>query len=194
MAHFDQELADPSRVAGFPSADEAEGDTFDGNRLYDPSLLGIDWIDVADGLALEADLVERADREATDVDQFEAILEEDPDEDTLMIFGSLDLGVAGAVLALSAAGCVTASSCRGFGGHAYELPEVTFWADVERAWLVRNVAADVGCSFGVDDEGRASVWGPSVRELMALGAELYERRASFDALPERILSGEHDQV
>jgi hypothetical protein len=190
---FQQELDEPSRVGGFPSAGDAESDSFDGNRLYDGSLLGIGWIDVAEGLDLEAQLVDRADRDSTDIDTFEAILEEDPDEDTQILFGMLDVGVAGAVLGLSAAGCVTSSSCRGFQGHASDLPEVAFWADPERARLVRNVAADVGCSFGVDDQGRASVWGPSVRELMSLARGLYDRRADFEALPPRVLAEDPDE-
>lgn len=137
------------------------------------------------GSPLEATLIAAADAASATVDDFDVILEQDLEDWQSLLLGGLDIGVAGTVLALSAAGCATSTSCRGHHTgkpSPYEVPEVVFWADIQRARAVREVAASTGCCFGVDDEGRASVWAPSVVEIMALAKELAARRETFEGL------------
>ena len=178
-------LDDPSGVSGYPALDDLLSDAFDGNRLYDSTILETDWEDATEAIALETDLIAAADTASATADDFDAILEEDLEDWQSLLLDGLDFGVAGTVLALSAAGCATSTSCRGHHTcrpSPYEIPEVVFWADIQRARVVRDAAATTGCGFGVDDEGRASVWAPSVIEMMALARELTARRATFEGL------------
>lgn len=176
---------DPANVAGFPDVDDLLSDTFDGNRLYDPGVLDRDWTDAADALAIEQRLVEAASI-AGSAEEFDELLDDDLEDDELMLLGGLDIGVAGTVVALAAAGCAPSTSCRGH--HVSRpgssvVPEVVFWCDHSRAALVRAAAVKAGCSFGVDDEGRASVWAPSVLELMTLARLIVRSREDLEALP-----------
>jgi hypothetical protein len=182
---LDLSLDDPASVSGYPPLDDLFSDTFDGNRLYDPGILDADWDDVRDAIEIEKDLISAADAGSTTADEFDAILDEDLEDWQAMALRGLDVGVAAAVLALSAAGCATSSSCRGH--HAqhpspFVVPEVVFWTNPERAGVIREVAAKVGCAFGVGDEGRASVWAPSVVEMAEFAGALLAERATLDAL------------
>jgi hypothetical protein len=183
--NVDLPLDDPAEVGGYPPLDDILADTFDGNRSYDAGLLEADWEDVRDAVRIEKDLIAAADARSWSPDEFDAVLDEDLEDWQAMVLGGLDVGVAGAVLALVAAGCATSSSCRGHHtAHPspYAVPEVVFWTDHQRAGIVRQVAAQSGCAFGVGDEGRASVWAPSVLEMTAFAEGLLARRAALDGL------------
>jgi hypothetical protein len=178
-------LDDPGGVAGYPTVADLWSDTFDGNRLYDPSFLEATWDEVRDAIEIEDDLIARADADSDTADEFDTILDEDVEDWQELALGMLDVGVASAVLALSASGCATSSSCRGHHTQhpsEFAVPEVVFWTNADRAVVVREAAATVGCAFGVGDEGRASVWAPSVVEMLALAKELLARRSTFDLL------------
>jgi hypothetical protein len=179
-------MDDPAGVAGYPSLDDLYSDTLDGNRLYDPGILDAGWDDVIEAITVEAGLIAAADAGSSTAAEFDALLDRDLEDWQELVLGTLDVGIAGAVLALSAAGCATSSSCR--ANHVgrssdFVVPEVVFWTTPERAHLVRAVASDAGCAFGVDEDGRASVWAPSLAEMMTLARELLARRATFDGLP-----------
>ena len=106
----------------------------------------------------------------------------DPEEEAFFTYG-IDLGVASAVLALNAAGCVTTTSCRGGPGHQVAHPLIRVWADRLRGEILTNAARAAGCGLRVDEEGHATIEAPSVTETIGLGAALLERRLLFEALP-----------
>lgn len=95
----------------------------------------------------------------------------------------LDLGVAGLVFALAAAGFVTAASCRGHtGDRAWaEYPVVLFATDVEHMQVLQLLARNVGCGFAIDP-ARPSlmcVLGRSVRCMVKLAELIVSRLADF---------------
>lgn len=180
---------EPSRLSGYPRAAEAESDYLDGNREYAAAVLDASWSEATEALEIERDRLAVAAR-ADNPDEFEDRLDGDlEDWEQLGTYG-LDLGVAAAVLALSASGCVTSTSCRGHAGRSgpdRDYPKVRFFSDRERGDLVSRAAASAGCGFGVDDEGVGMIWAPSVAEMMDFAAELSSRRSAFDALVPRLL-------
>lgn len=130
-----------------------------GNQHYQ-DLRGIGWEEVAAALKREAMLIARFDA-AVDLDGEANRYEEEcaeaflPEED---LWG-LDVGVAGAVLALSAMDAIPVSSCNagGFGGHhAASFPHVAFYLKPAAAADVLAVAeiADVGLDIVVGGIGR----------------------------------------
>ncbi len=107
--------------------------------------------------------------------------DQSPDSPWSMV-GELEFGVAGLVVALSAAGCVTASSCR---GHVHEhdaVPYVLFRCDPDRAASVARACTTIGCGFG-DVADMLVIHGYSVAALLDLADLLVERRAEFDRIP-----------
>jgi hypothetical protein len=180
-------LDEPSRLSGYPRAAEAESDYLDGNREYTAALLDASW---SEALEIERDRLAVAAR-ADDPEEFEDRLDGDLEDWELLGTYGLDLGVAAAVPALSASGCVTSTSCRGHAGRSGPdryYPKVRFLSDRVRGELVSRAAASAGCGFGVDDEGVGMIWAPSVAEMMDFAAELSSCRSAFDALLPRLLA------
>lgn len=103
-------------------ADAGEVDGLQGNQQY-RDIRYVSWTFVAEALERESALFERFAR-ADDLDQEDLAYRDElddalfPDDD---LWG-LDIGVIGAVLALSALGALTVSSCNagGFGGRHVE--------------------------------------------------------------------------
>lgn len=81
---------------------------------------------------------------------------------------SLELGVAGLVYAMSAAGCVTAASCRGHSkdGAWSATPVVYFAAEESAARSLESLAKSAGCLFNID---------PARPELLVVGGESINR-------------------
>jgi hypothetical protein len=131
------------------AADSGEEDGLEGNQQY-RDIRFITWAQVADGIAREQELFARfaaAEDVEEEAKRYTEEIEEAlfPEED---LWG-LDIGVIGAVLALSALGAVTVTSCNagGFGGrHTEAFPLVVFYLPQAAADEVMAVAqtADVG--------------------------------------------------
>lgn len=87
----------------------------------------------------------------------------------------LDFGIAAAVVALSALGCVPVTSCRGRSlgahGHAFPAPMATFYA--RRAHLpalMRAIeAADI---YVVNNSGKLEIYSDDVRRMLAFAETL----------------------
>lgn len=99
----------------------------------------------------------------------------------------LELGVAGLTYALSNAGFYPAASCRSHdGGHTWSPhPVVLFAGDKPRVVLLQALVREAGCGLG-SDASRGEllhVYAPSIREMMALAASLFEHRVVFRQLP-----------
>jgi len=105
----------------------ANGRNLSCNRSY-TDLRGLTWKDVQRVLELETALVRRIE-DAADPDAEHRQIEDELFEEDEGLFG-LDIGVAGATVALAAARCITCSSCNAgsYGGHHHEAyPVVAFF-------------------------------------------------------------------
>ena len=101
----------------------------------------------------------------------------------------LDLGVAGLVMALNAAGFATASSCRqhvgvlGFG----EYPFVSATGDLERIAALTPLVQSAGAGMSQAAPGQGfGIYANTVRELMKLAELIVKARPAFDTIPETI--------
>ena len=145
--------------ASLETADETG--YLDGNAMFQ-DLSGVTWQQVDQAVARETDLVARL-QAADDIDhEAEAI-----DEERLEAFDDadalwhLDVGVAGAVVALSALGCTPVGSCNagGFGGqHQAEHPYVAFYLPSPSAPAVLSLAEAASVGLIVDDAGLAQLY------------------------------------
>lgn len=151
----------PGELAALPAAeaDRGEEDGLAGNRDYQ-DIRGVSWDDLDRTLQLEGELLRRfaaaedkdLEAELFEEERLEAVL---PEEE---LWG-LDVGVAGAVLALAALGAVPVVSCNagGFGGHhVAQFPYVGFFLGHVEAQAVLTAAeeADVGLDIVAGGLGR----------------------------------------
>jgi hypothetical protein len=179
---------DPDLASGLPDPEEVEGVGFaDGNFEFEPYFAHAAWEDAVEALEVERDLVRDADSRASTAREFDSLLDGDLDDWQRIALRGLDAGVATAVLALNAAGCVTTTSCRGHAGRyasddGHDFPRVRFMADPARARLVRDAAEGTGCGFGVEPP-IAEVFASSLAEFMAFAKTMLSTRAAFEALP-----------
>lgn len=169
----------PDRAAGYPPLEVLTGGYVDGNRLYDSDFHDATWEDAIDALEVERDLVIVAHTQSTTWSDFEDAVDSDEDFDPFVTCG-LDIGVAGLVLALCAAGCATTTSCRGHVHGPFDYPLVRFFADIGRARIVRDCAIEAGCGFA--SGGPMEVWGPSVLHAIRLAHLLVYCRPAFERL------------
>jgi hypothetical protein len=154
----------------------------------------------------ERELVALADRHSRNAEQFDAVarvverdeLEDWPDElmggpipeefvsglhgEGMSPTEGLDLGVAGLVYALSAAGCWPAASCRGHGpGGWAQNPVVYLAADRHRVSVLQPLIAATGCGLDIDNaRGELLVIiASSIKDMMALAQRVVDRRKQF---------------
>lgn len=94
----------------------------------------------------------------------------------------LDVGVAGATMALAAAGCIPFTSCNGgaLGGrHQEEYPLVAFYLPAGAVDLIMSAAEDAGVGLFQDrDYGTVHVFGREISHLHAFALALVARKAA----------------
>ncbi|MGH3218980.1 MAG: hypothetical protein ACRDPY_09780 [Streptosporangiaceae bacterium] len=110
------------------------------------------------------------------------------DEDDPVPLDGLDVGVAGLVYALSAAGAYPAASCRGHhGDHSWShVPVVLFAIDRCRANVLAPLVREAGCGFEIDT-ARAEllvVYSASIEGTIALAEAVIGRLPEFRACDE----------
>lgn len=154
-------------------------------RDYAP-LIDITWAEAEDCVAAESRWLQLA-AHAADPEQFDEILYSAPDEEAPGDFDWLfrwnDVGVAGLVLALSAASFATCYSCRGHaatGGRP--IPQVRFGTEPERLNQLIPYIGDAGCGALVDNDGLVTVYAQSVAEMNRLARMIVAAREVFDVL------------
>lgn len=98
---------------------------------------------------------------------------------------SLEIGVAGLTLALSAVGCLTAASCRSHSGDRSwsDCPVVLFAAPQWRVRILAEFIAAEHCGLGADRD-MLTVYAASVRDLHRLAERLIDGRARFRKRPD----------
>jgi hypothetical protein len=183
---FDVEIVravDPSAL-GWPEPGDAQDEKSLGcNRAY-IDLRRMSWAEARRIAELERQLIERIESASDPAAEYEAV-EDEFFEDDLALYG-LDLGVAGGVIALSAAGCVPFASCNAgaFGGlHHESYPLIVFYARAEAVddLLAAAEEAEIGLGGGV----WLQVYTDDVRKMSRFAAALGARSGAFRAARKR---------
>lgn len=160
---------DAARVAPVPPLDEAQDESgFEWNRDYH-DLRGLDWQDVAHALAEEKALIARLEA-AEDLEEESESIDEERLEAVPDPLWGLDVGVATAVLALSAMGCVPFASCSAgaFGGrHSASHPVIAFYLRSDLVEPLLALAAEAEAGLVVDEYGRARLYAGDAARLVA---------------------------
>lgn len=192
MKIFDLEMpvrADAARLR-WPHRVEVSGeDAAPAGNQHFQDLGGADWDDVARFLSLEDRLVARISQ-AVDPAAEEALVQAELDgladlDDQTPLLG-LDIGVASAVLALSAHGAIPVASCNGgaFGArHAGCNPYVATFIRPRRFLLVQDWAATANLVVTVNDDGVALLHARRIEDLMTFArlALAYHREHKLPA-------------
>ncbi len=170
----------------WPAWGAATCDSILGRNRWYCDFRGVGWKTVAAMLLDEGRLLDRvrrapdAPREVVAIcGEIEAGLQRDLDDP---LWG-LDLGVASATLALSAAGCVTFSSCNGGvfreARHPEGYPLIAFFMRPRIAAEIEVTAADAGVGVDTHPDGSLQVYCVSPWGLYDFAARLHRRRASI---------------
>jgi len=173
-----------------PKEDDLENGGF-GTREYSIALVqGADWEEAIELLRKEREAVARISASASDAEEFNEMAREEEGDEVLAdpnegFVVPPDLGMYAVCVALCAAGCLTAASCRGHpGNYAWaDHPTVLFTADRRRTRVLETLARLAGCGLASTDDGRLNLWAPSLIEMLSLAESLIRHRQQFDALP-----------
>jgi hypothetical protein len=179
--------ADPGAFSGLPTRADVASGYLDGNREYQADLIDCSWDEAGEALEVEIARLGAAAGAKT-AEEFDDLVDGDLEDWEQIAVCGLDVGVAAAVMALNAAGCVTSTSCRGHPGLATrerDYPQIRVFADRARGALVAEAVAAAGCGLDLDNEGVGLLWAPSVQETIALAGQLISMRPRFDLVGPR---------
>ena len=155
---------EPDRLTWIDGEDAADGTGLGCNRDY-RDLRSATWAEVDEILEIEL----------RRLDQSETLGFMDSHE-----IQELDVGVAGAVLALAAAGCIPFTSCNGgaLGGrHLEEYPLVAFYLPERSVEMILGAAEEASAGLFQDPVGgTVQVYGCELRDLHAFARALRDRR------------------
>ncbi len=180
---FDVEIVrkvDPGQL-GWPGPREANDDSSLGcNRNY-MDLRRRSWAEAERAFTLEQRLIARIQSALDPESEYESI-EDELFENDEGLWG-LDLGVASAVISLSAAKCLPFSSCNAgaFGGTHHETyPTVAFYTRPEMVELL--IAAADEAAIGLDGNDYLVAYANDIRNMLAFAESIIRRRIEFGAL------------
>lgn len=167
-----------------PGAAGAEGmdSGFGGNRAYN-DLRSFGWREARRVLDKELALITRISASDDPEVEYDEI-NDDFYEDDEGLYG-LDLGVAAAVVALSAARCIPFSSCNGgaFGGGHLELhPLVAFYARPAHLETLLSAADEAGCGLENGSNGCLVIFAGSIEALRTFAAGMISRSSILRGL------------
>lgn len=154
-------------------------------RDYEPHV-DITWEEAVECLDAEAKWLDRA-AASRDAEEFDQLLytaaEEEAGDDFDYTFRGMDVGVAGLVFVLSAAGYATCYSCRGHAGIMTErVPQVRLATEPDRLELLVGYAERAGCGLETDGDGLVNAYASTVLGLHKLARLIADDRAVFEAL------------
>lgn len=174
-----ERLVVPERL-GWPVPSEAMSEGSLGcNRNYE-DLRRLPWAEARRVYSVEDKLIARIEGSRAPDEEYD-LIERELCEDTDGIYG-LDIGVASAVVALSAARCIPFSSCNGgaFGGSHYEWhPVVAFFAKPEATPLLLECSEESRTGLSLGQIGNLVVYGDDIRKIRAFARALIDRRTKF---------------
>lgn len=155
------------------------------NRAYF-DMRGVGWLQVRDMLSVEAELLRRVLGAPDPSDELAAVeeeIDEDLDAGGEHPLWGLDLAVASATLALSAAGCVTFASCNGGGidgsHHLEAYPLVAFYMRPRIAGVIHMSATAAGVGLHTHGDGFVHVYGDRATDVYVFAEHLYASRATI---------------
>lgn len=152
-------------------------------RDYDAEFYGgCTWLAAQQALDDERAALSQITADAADEAAFDELAYEDFEVDAPSR-GYLELGVTALCIALNAAGCVTASSCRGHPGGPLQPPQVLLACDRTRGLLLSKLCRAAGCGISNFETTGAVIYAPSVGEFTELAQVLLDNRLRFEALP-----------
>ena len=158
-------------LLAWPSATELEGY----NRIY-VDLRGMSWRRVREAVEFEEQVLLRF---GWNTNSAEEHLGEDGAFESLL---GLDIGVASAVLALSAAKCAPISSCNGSTGHLDPYPLVAFFSRARRVPDLLEASEEAGCGLVNGASGYLLLYSSEIRDLLLFARALLHRRDSLSRL------------
>jgi hypothetical protein len=165
---------------GWPEGGAAQDDTgLGGNRAY-IDLRRMTWAEARSAADLEREMIARIESAPDPEAEYEAV-EDELFESDQGLYG-LDLGVAGAVIALSAAGCVPCASCNAgaFGGRHHEShPLVVFYAHAEAVDALMAAAEEA--EIGLEGGEWLVAYADDIRKMMRFAVTLSARSGMFRA-------------
>ena len=172
-----------SEHLAWPASGEAMNEgTLGCNRSY-VDLRRLTWLEARRVYSVEDVLLARIETSSTPNEEH-GLIEDELYEDAEGIYG-LDIGVASAVVALSAARCVPFSSCNGgaFGGcHHESHPVVALFARPETTSLLVECAEEADCGLLSGEMGHLVVYANDIRNMRAFSTALIGRRSTFRQL------------
>jgi len=158
------------------------------NRQYE-DLRNMSWVLVQEAFDAEQAAIKEFILTWRDGDD-EAEFDDDDEEDDweqgeLDPLWGLDMGVASAVLALSAAGCVPFTSCNGgaFGGGHYEkYPLVGFYLPLQLATILPRIVAEAGVGLYQHGGGVFQVYANEIPAMMRFAERMLAHQGDFNPL------------
>lgn len=167
------ELEEDGAPGDFHNTELIETDIDEAEAIIEAEVEAVAYVDARSSTAHEFDeLASAIEFEVPDAPSDEA-----PDffeGDSWYGLNGLEIGVAGLVYALNAAGIVTAASCRSHHqGHKpwSDYPIVVFAASREQMVILQPLVESAGCGFEIDDVDRShlvAIVAPAVTEMMTL--------------------------
>lgn len=154
-------------------------------RDYEPQV-DITWEEAVECLGAEAKWLDRA-AASRDAEEFDELLysaaEQEAGDGPDDLFRGMDVGVAGLVFVLSAAGYATCYSCRGHAGIMTDrVPQVRMATEPDRLELLVGYAERAECGLETDGDGLVNAYAPTVLSLHKLARLMADDRAVFEAM------------
>lgn len=154
-------------------------------RDYEPQI-DITWDEADECLTAEARWLGLA-ATSNDAEEFDRLLyaaaEQEADDGLDYLFRGLDVGVAGLVFVLSAAGYATCYSCRGHAEIGTDrVPQVRLATEPERLDLLVGYAKRAECGLDMDGDGLVTAYAPTVLSIHRLARLMADDRKVFDSL------------
>lgn len=148
------------------------------------ALAGDSWSEADEYAKEEAEFLEQFE---DDPDRIEEVREESyENNDFPDSLHPLDLGVAGLVHFVSAAGMVPISSCNGLDGHRESSAVVALACDTARFDILKSIVAKSSCDLFLDPYGDGNLivlQSDDWHHLRDLGQQISDAREAFDRCP-----------
>lgn len=145
------------------------------NRDY-ADLRGYTWQDARTMLNDERELLSEVINNGTEDDLNDLV-----DYETwIEICEGLDLGVASAVVALSAAGCIPLASCNGSAGHAELCPVIVFRCPQHFIPTLLRIASDAGCRLQNAEEGAIALFSNDIKHFLGFAERMIDSQTAFE--------------
>lgn len=170
---------DPSTLV-WPSEREASGGLRCDNHSY-LDFRGFSWNDARRILAFEEELVNRIKATEDPEAARDEIMDELYEDDDEGLFG-MDIGVASAVVALSAAGCIPFTSCNGgyYGDyHLEHYPLIGCYIRPDKISSLLNAAIEADVSITNDESGAVFVYTSEISGIVAFARSMIKQHEAW---------------